>query len=755
MPRHLLPVGVVLLCAFSAAWGQAPAILTVNQVTIPRIDKAPGLEVFAEMKPSPEWESKLAKVGQFTQRAPHDGQPAINQTVVYLAYDDKFFYSYWVCFDSQPGSVRSRLARRDNIGPEDDEIQVYLDTFNDRQRSYGFMTNPRGVQFDYIWTEDNGYDVTFDTEWHSEGRQTDKGWIAKIAVPFKSMRFPKAESQQWGLLLQRVIPRTSENLFWPHVTTKRPGRLIQEGSMAGLANISPGRNLQLIPYGVMRSFRSPDLRDPSNPQFGGAHLAGTLGLDAKAVVKDSFVLDATINPDFSQVESDEPQVTVNQRFAVYFPEKRPFFLENANYFSTPLTMLFTRNIVNPTVGFRLTGKKGPWQAGLLFADDRSPGKIVPDNDPLHNTRAWFGVGRVSRDLPNSGHIGFMYTERSCEGSYNRVGGFDGRLKFAKNWTLDWQAITSRNKELSGATKAGPAYWAIFGYSGRQFYANTLYQDIGQGFLTKTGFFVRPGIRWSSHDIGYNFRPEKHGLLSHGPELYQRSIWDRSGLRLTEFQNVHWEFDFIRSTGFGVFVNGGHERLRPQDFSVLTSNQDYRYGHRGVYFFTQYLKQLSLNGEIGWGTDLNYVTAPGQPPAVGRNNYASIFMTVKPIAPLTIDNTYFFTRYVDPVSGHSSFNNHIIRSKWNYQFNRELSARFIAQYNSTLANPAYSLLSTNKGLNFDFLITWLLHPGTAVYVGYNSNLSNPTPVFKGLGTPPDQFVNGSKGLFVKASYLFRF
>src|SRR5258706_6228889 len=257
------------------------ATSTTSTTTIPRVQKEPPLEAFREMKPSPEWEGKLAKVADFVQRDPKDGAPPFSRTNVYMGYDDKNFYAIFVCFDDQPNTVRSRLARRDNIGPEDDEIQIYLDTFNDHRRSYGFMTNPRGIQFDYLWTEQNGYDQSWDTVWDSKGERTPQGWLGMFIIPFKSMRFPRTPTQTSGLLLQRIVPRTNENLFWPKNTKSISGRLNQEGTMTGLENISPGRNLQLIPYVAGRSFRAPDLRDPNHPVFGGAHFRGDAGLDAK------------------------------------------------------------------------------------------------------------------------------------------------------------------------------------------------------------------------------------------------------------------------------------------------------------------------------------------------------------------------------------------------------------------------------------------------------------------------------------------
>ncbi len=183
---------------------------------------------------------------------------------------------------------------------------------------------------------------------------------------------------------------------------------------------------------------------------------------------DSFVLDATINPDFSQVESDQPQVTVNQRFAVFFPEKRPFFLENSNYFTSPINLVFTRNIGHPEFGLRLTGKSGPWAVGVLASDDRAPGEALPPTDPHAGDRATFTIARVSRDIFQQSTVGATYTDREFGGGYNRVGGLDANLKLNPNWRLQGQAVTSSTVDVvAGVRSAGPGYKIDLERNGRQ------------------------------------------------------------------------------------------------------------------------------------------------------------------------------------------------------------------------------------------------------------------------------------------------
>src|SRR3989344_2087046 len=403
----------------------APAVRAASPaerptVSVPRVERAPTLEDFLEMKPNGEMEGKLAKVEGFIQRTPSDGKPSTQRTEVYLGYDDKNLYAVFICFDSEPGRIRARMAPRETIFG-DDIVEIMLDTFHDERRAYAFVTNPFGIQWDALWTEGGSgggggggpseFDSSFDTLWHSRGQPTDQGYVVWMAIPFKSLRFSDSPRQTWGLLFNRDIPRLNEETFWPHYSSRIQGRLNQTATLEGLENISPGRNIQLIPFGVFRSFRAPDERDPLRPQFEREQADFDAGLDAKFVFRDSLVLDVAVNPDFSQVESDEPQVTVNQRFEVFFPEKRPFFIENASFFATPINLVFSRRIAAPQFGVRLTGKAGPYAIGAFVIDDEAPGESVADTDPLTDTRALFAIFRVNRDIGKQSTLGFIFTDR--------------------------------------------------------------------------------------------------------------------------------------------------------------------------------------------------------------------------------------------------------------------------------------------------------------------------------------------------------
>jgi hypothetical protein len=798
-------------------------------LTIPRLNRAPVLEDFLGMKPQGDTALQMAKVTGFVQRNPHDGEKVSEETDAYLGYDQKNLYVVFVCFDD-PSKVRARMSRREDIY-DDDQVEIMLDTFHDRRRAYAFQTTPLGVQWDAIWSEasrqevSGNFDTSFDTVWDSKGKVTSHGFVVWMSIPFKSLRFPSTKDQEWGIILYRGIVRKNEDAFWPQISRKVEGRLGQAATLYGLEGISPGRDIELMPYGIMNGFRSLDTRDPDNPFFQNATAQGQFGLDAKFVIRDHFVLDLTANPDFSQVESEDPQITVNQRFEVYFPEKRPFFLENEDYFRTPIDLFFTRNIQDPSAGIRLTGKQGPYSVGLIASDDRAPGLAIPSSCPafsldcldnLYGVRSYFTIARLNRDIFKQSSVGVIYSDWECPstGEYNRVGGVDTRLKFGGNWTLEGQAVTSSSNLLGlspsinlfstceanlfpfssgnvgdGNHYAGPADKIEAKRNGLHLNYNGFYQDVSPGFVTVPGFVNRVDVRDSEQWVAYFFRPKQGWITAWSPEIYNRYTFDHEGRRLdTDYE----PYLTIQARGQTIFrlipYEELRERLRPQDFAFIylpgvTQNQDYHEHRSGASFQTGYFKKVTLAAAYYWGDGVNFVpAAQAQPQSLlSRLNTATASLTFRPVKPLKIENTYLFERLRATENeyrfalaespgipiGKGIFNDHILRSKWNWQFTPQLSLRLIMQYNSLLANTPgntiypYTYLPTEKEFNADFLLTYLVHPGTAIYVGYNSDLQNlnhdlmQDPAgLAGLYSPKG-FLNDSRQFFIKVSYQFRF
>ena len=763
-PFTTLIFALVLLstCAVGAQTRPAPAPAPpAASVRIPRLNSGPTLEDFLAMQPSSEWEGKLAKVDDFRQWRPQDGAPSTQKTVAYLGYDAKNLYIIFVCFDSNPNAIRAHLTARDQVFG-DDFVDVWLDTFHDHHRMYEFLVNPLGVQEDGIDDETTfNEDFTFDTVWDSRGKLTKQGYVVWIAIPFKSLRFTNADVQTWGLLLQRDITRNGEKTFWPRVTQNVSGLASQSADLKGIEKISPGRNMQFIPYGLFRAFRGLDLREPTAPTFTARTAKVDGGLDSKFILKKSLVLDFTVEPDFSQIESDQPQVTVSQRFEVFFPEKRPFFLENASYFATPINLFFTRRIVNPQLGARLTGRAGRFSIGALVADDRSPGLIVPDNDPLAGKRAQFAIVRVARDVLRDSTIGVIYTDREFDGAFNRVGGVDGRIRLSKTVITSFQAVESATRNPDGSYLAGPAFEFDLSKNTHTLNADLHYTGRSDGFRTLSGFDPQPDIHAINQDVNYTWWPKKSRyVLNYGTDLNSYRIQDHEGNLINWGVEPQFYIEFHRQTRINYGYATEAETLRPRDFGVLTRNIDFLRHTNVVQFRSAPANQVSFSIDYRWGRRVNYAPAAGLPPYLARRNGVDVEMTLHPVNRLQVDNSYLWFRLGGVGTRLPAFNNHILRSKWNYQFTRELSARVILQYNSIIGNPLWTSLAPAKNVNADFLITYLVHPGTAIYVGYNSNAENFDRL---LALGPDgsllrtrsSFINDNREFFVKVSYLLRF
>jgi hypothetical protein len=758
---------ISLLLAASACAEASPATIRV-----PAVDRPPKLEEFLGTPIAAD--SALAQVTQFIQRQPTDGAPATQSTHVYLGHDARMLYVVWVCSDSDPHGIRAHMSHREDLGV-DDFVEVLLDTFNDRRHGVAFVTNPLGVQSDGLWTEQGpAYDTSWDTVWHSEGKLTADGYVVLMAIPFRSLRFSQSPSQMWGITLERYIARNDEKVFWPRVSSRLSGLLSQAGNLTGLDNLERARQFELSPYVVVRGFRTVDARDLAQPAFRTRAAEPRVGVDSKWIMNNGLVLDLTANPDFSQVESDEPQNTVNQRFEVLFPEKRPFFLENANYFDSEATALgltqlvFTRRIGDPSAGARLSGKTGPWGVATLVADDRAPGETAPPATSLSGKRAYFVIGRLIHDIGKQSNVGAVFTDHEFAGSFNRLGGVETSLKLNANWNAYARALASSTRELwSTSSGNGTNFEFALHGEGRRLYHTFLYQDISANFATQVGFLRRPDIRRLYDYFHFYFRPEGKHLVKWGPEWNLERTWDQRGTPVQHQLNGALLFNFRGNTSiFFPILTLESDTLRPQDFPGLPGNRKFIQDGIGVDLTTAPLRQLSFHLQAYRQGAINVVPHAGEPPTEADETVGNATLSFKPASRLQIDNSYIADRVIYNRLGQAAFNNHVVRSKWNMQWSRELSFRLTVQYDSLLTNPAFTSLTARKNANFDFLITYLLHPGTAIYLGYNSNLENVSPALcnrvggqcipgtEGILRNSTHLINNGRLFYIKMSYLFR-
>jgi hypothetical protein len=692
-----------------------------------------------------------AQVDDFVQRFPGDGVPVSQPTAAYLSYDDDNLYAVFVCVD-EPRLVRGHLAKREVIGG-DDRVSLYLDTFQDHRRAYVFSANALGIQQDSISTEGQAADdLRFDTVWHAQGRRTANGYVVWMAIPFKSLRFPDRPVQTWGIALGRTIPRKNETAFWPHISRRVQSFISQMGTLEGIGKVSPTRNVQLIPYGAFTRAR---LLGSSGSFATTDHSRG--GLDGKLVVRNALTFDATLNPDFSQVESDDPQVTINQRFEVFFPEKRPFFIENASFFQTPINLFFSRRIVDPEFGGRLTGKMGAWALGVLAADDRAAGRPLPIADPLRDDRAGIGAFRLQRDIGRQSTVGVLATTRVFGSGLNQVVALDSRLKLGANWSLTGQVAQSYERRRDGTRLDGTASFAQLLRGGEHLSYLGSYTDRSPGFRSQVGFIQRVDIRQTDHHLSHLWQPQGSRVTSFGPGASGGATWNRQGRLQDWYATGEFSMDFAGPAGFSVSRYEAYE---------LFIDTGFRHHATTATVYSGHVQWLSASGSFSRGTGINYSAPDPLPPFLGDDVTANATITLRPTPRLRVDQAYFFSRLAtrrgSPPAGLAEsgqiFRNHLWRTKVNYQFSKALSLRAILDYDDTAANPVLIAESPFKRFRGDVLLTYLTQPGTAFYIGYadryDSVVVDPTmpPTLRATRLPR---TSTARQFFVKVSYLFRY
>jgi len=742
----------------------------VSDYKAPLIQEKLRLSDFAGMEPRPELKDKLLKISGFIQNSPHDGQPATEETVVWLGYTKSAIYFVFICHDRHPELIRGHLARRENI-LKDDYMAVLLDPFQDHRKGVIFVVNAAGVQADASWDDTNGADYSYDQVWDSEGQVTREGWMALIEIPFRSLRF-RPNGADWGVVFMHNFPRNSEQDFWPRVSTNITGILSQEGTLQGIAGVTGSHNAQINPYVLAQNERELKTLDPLNPYFSSQHLEGTAGGEVKAILKDRIVFDATINPDFSTVESDQPQFTVDQRYPVYFPELRPFFLENANYFATPINLVYTRNIVHPEYGGRVTGKTGHTNLGLFVIDDREPGQTVAPSDPLYNKRATIAVGRVSRDLGKGSSIGAIYTDYEFGQGWNRIGGVDFTWRMTNKWTALGQMVESSTKgtvdsDTPPTYSAGPASNFQLQHNGHTFNLNSTYQDMSVGFQTQLGFIQTANIHNGQTYMNYQWYPKHRTIQRIGLETNQNVAYDHLGDRVYHYSNFDVFVLLPRNFLLAPVVGQNSDTVGPQNGYLLTQNRNFTENFGGFVARGAPFAQLNFNVQAFRSGNVNYNPVAGGTPFLMNQETVQALFTLQPLRQLTADNTYLLDRDHAVKGGALVYESQVFRTKVNYQFTRAVSARVIVEYDSTLANPAETSLKRTKGVGTEALLTWLPHPGTAIYIGYNNDMQNLDRSLcnrlPGGACDPNNtvapratnFLNDGRQIFVKASYLFRF
>jgi hypothetical protein len=764
------------------------------QARPPRLDE-PEVRVDGRLDEA-AW-ARAAVLTGFTQSTPVEGAAASERTAVLVFYSASELFIGIRAHASDPSRIRSTLAERDQI-TADDHVRILLDTFHDRRRAFALYVNPLGIQQDGTFSDGRGADFSPDFIFHSRGRLTGEGYEVEIRIPLKSLKFPAGAEQSWGLNVIRVIPGAGAEESWAPRTRNQPSELAQSGALTGIRELRPGRLLEVNPA---LTARREGLTGEDGFERGRAE--PELGVNLKYGITSELTLDATVNPDFSTVEADADQITVNERFALSVTEKRPFFLEGADLFSTPETLVYTRSIVDPAAGARVTGKLGAlnlaWLGAVDDAPRNSPGRYAPSAD-----RAVVQVARLRRDVGAGSTIGALATSREVGAAFNRVAAVDARFRFARihmvgaqlggSWTRAWTPDAAGRDSAGGVAVALEERAAHIGQvyldlTSRPWgYIFTL-RDVPADFVTETGFVRRTGFTSLSGRNRFSWygasgaRLRQLELVQSGSLLYDgRELW-RGGGALEGDAGLEVQAELSGNHEIQVGVSRGFYTLDLADYAdyslpsgtggvetgdVLVGPDPRMGGLNGV--------SLQVESSYFKWMDASFSASVGAVPIFaegtrGREQSLQASVALRPTASLRLDASLRRSLLHRDRDGSRYSEALVPRLRAEYQVTRAVAVRALAQYSVEEVDvlrtpdgrpylrdgqpfrvrrgnrPSWDAPQLNP-LRLDVLMSWRPSPGTMAFLGYGREVTD-DEAFRFDGLTPR-----SDGLFFKLSYLLR-
>lgn len=728
------------------------------------------------------WSSVPVLTG-FSLYSPTDGMPAPDSTEVRVWYSADAIYFGIRAFEPH-GGVRATLAERDRL-MADDFIEIHIDPFLERRRAFVFVVNPFGIQADGTKVEGGGFipgqqgppgqaDLSADYLWQSQGRVLDDGYEVEVRIPYVSLRFPSQAVQRWGLQFSRKVQHSGYETTWTPVSRGITSFIGQEGYISGLTGLKRGPDVLVNPELTNTTLGGP---------VGESSSAGTqrstweysnsprIGGNVRAGLGSNWVLNGTIKPDFSQVEADATQVASDQRFDLFYPERRPFFVEGADAFNVPNTLVYTRRIVQPTAAAKLTGRVGRATIAALSAFDTPPAEA-------EEPKALVNILRVTRDFSEQSQSGLLLSNRSSEQHTNTVLGADVRHVFGEKYYATGQIAASRTDD-QGARSSGTLWEAVIDRKGKNYGYHFTLLGIEPGFSSDNGFvsrtgFVQPSGRnrvslfgapgdliekyqlfvsgntiWKYADF-FKGEPLLESKLSAGSTLTLRRGWS------IEYEPTLATFAFDPSDYTDLSVPTG-ETVVPftpspritslqQKFKVATpqfrrfaANIEYTFGNTVDFDETSRINRSSISGSVDWRPDTR----------------------------LRVNATYASTEFVRRIDGSSSYSTQIPRIKAEYQMTRAIFVRLVTQYEASRREDLRDwrtgkvlvtraddgtltpqTASRSNLLRADWLFAYRPSPGTVFFVGYGSSLTEA----KALAF--DNLQRENDGLFVKLSWVMR-
>lgn len=717
---RVLWAGIIFSCVPLATASQLDPV--GSQRPTYRITPAAGPMEIDGVLDEASWKDALRVPVDFEVQ-PGENLPAPVATECLLSFDQRALYVGCRCFDPAPEQIRAHLSDRD-ASWRNDYVGIILDTFNDQRRAYQFFVNPLGVQSDALRNEvasDDHEDSSWDAIWESAARITPEGYVVEMAIPFRSLRFPNgARSHTWGIAFFRVYPRTVRHqIFSVPLDRNNNCFLCQIAQLEGLEGIAPGHDLELTP--TMTSQRADTLRDDNRPS--STLLPGRfdteVGVTARWGVTPNLSINATLNPDFSQVEADAAQLEVNTRFALFFPEKRPFFMEGADFFSTPINAVYTRAVADPIWGLRSTGKQGAQAYSIFVARDRLLNLLFPSKERSsygsYDVTNTSGAFRYRYDVGRASTLGVLGTAREGGEYHNRLVGADGLLRLTSTDTVSFQLLRSitrypkevaREKSQRAGEFSGTALQAEYQHARRNWSAWAWYRSIDPDFRADLGFVSRvdtrggevggqrvfwgqPGQFLTRASLGtevHRFEDHAGNLVDQSKELFARlegpyQSW--LNLRATLFKEAYRGTTYT-GTRTNLFFN-----IRPS--GNFTTSLALRFGDAIDY----------ANGRAGHSLRLQ----PGATFNLGRHLY------------LQLDHQW--ERF--EVDRGQLYLANLAQARVVYQFSTNVFARVVMQYLDLERDPMLyrtAVAAKSSDLFSQFLFSYKLNPQTVAFLGYS-------------------------------------
>ncbi len=765
-----------IVAAFQLATAQPDVYHALKGQTVA---KAPAFEAQVTIDghlDEPAWKRAALLTG-FSEYQPVDGRPAPESTEVLVWYSPTAIYFGIRAYEPH-GVVRATLADRDKISA-DDNVEIHLDTFHEGRRAFVFIVNPFGVQADGTKNESGGFipgsnvmpgmnDLSADFRWDSKGTLTEYGYEVEIRIPFSSLRYPVANEQRWGLQIDRHVQHSGYEETWTPALKASASFIVQQGELRGITGISHGQVVELNPEltstisGAPTGTFGQGWGYTSKPQLGG---------NVRLGVGSNFVLNGTIKPDFSQVEADATQIAADARFALFYAEKRPFFVEGSELFNVPNTMIYTRRIVQPDAALKLTGKLGQNDIAVLSALDA--GSTTSTGE-----RPIVDVIHVQRDFGGQSTAGLFYSDRVGGGRTNRVAGADLHYVFAKLYFAQFQTVMSSTTTATG-TATGPMWEAVVDRTGRTFGFHYNVVGFSPDFATDNGFVSRTGVVQPSIANRFTW----YGAAGDWLERY--TVYFRQGgtWRYDDFFNGSNVLeDFFAASQQFTFRGGWNLNVNPTVSSYAFDSAAYGnvrtpsstgaakpfvpLGRQAAAVVAVSLATPQFPGfaaSVGAtvGNDVDFFEAS----AVRRSDY-NASLDLRPSNQLRVSATYVSSTFTRRSDGVRSATTRIPRVKVEYQIARPLFVRVVSQYTAgqrePLVDPATgrtllvpgsngtftpATLQASNLLRADFLVSYRPSPGTVVFAGYGNSLTESDPLaFQKLRRTTD-------GFFVKMSYVF--